>query len=111
MGKYRTGKSFILDLMIKYLQASQKEQGPSTLPRAGRELKQKGATIATDSDKAKPGKYDIPQWLAKHGVDKQLNELFSADGFHFQGGSTTVTRGIYLYPQPFIKTVWDETTG
>jgi len=81
MGAYRTGKSFLLDIFLRYLSKAQ--------PAAASRTRNDGA--------------GLPSWLA--GADKKLAEGKEKDGsagFLWRPGMQKCTEGIWIWSQPFV---------
>lgn len=100
MGSYRTGKSFLLDLFLKYLDY---EALSAEFPIEDDILQQK--------DRETGAAFKIPGWLANK---KQMTEDLSLDkqkeseesrGFHWRGGAAKCTEGIWIWSRPFVKTI------
>lgn len=98
MGAYRTGKSFLLDMFIRYLCAEEHPIGKQT-PR-------------------EDGDFEIPAWLAEHGTfaeDAQENAQEAGSstkvgGFNWRGGASRVTEGMWIWSIPFIRHATIEET-
>jgi len=97
MGAYRTGKSFLLDLMIRYLSAPRVTEDKQ-------EPREKGLT---------EGAFKPPQWLLHHGDMRETrNEEErprtsagpSIGGFNWRGGQARCTEGMWIWSTPFVQT-------
>jgi len=90
MGLMRTGKSLLLNFIVKYLEANEDARGSPDVPASGRQYEIDGKST-----------YPVPKWLRE---TESMGES-SAGGFHFRGGDETATQGIYIYPNPFVQEV------
>eukprot|EP00397_Hematodinium_sp_SG-2012_P008849 GEMP01008918.1.p1 GENE.GEMP01008918.1~~GEMP01008918.1.p1 ORF type:complete len:618 (+),score=105.59 GEMP01008918.1:140-1993(+) len=96
MGAYRTGKSFILDLFIRYLHAS--------------EHLSEDHQVAREVGPCKP-----PAWLAEHGSLNEMDIMLTPrkengdkggklGGFNWRGGAARCTEGMWIWSEPFVRT-------
>mmetsp|Transcript_64535 Transcript_64535/g.120101 ORF Transcript_64535/g.120101 Transcript_64535/m.120101 type:complete len:583 (-) Transcript_64535:41-1789(-) len=87
MGAFRTGKSFLLDVMLRFLRAE----------AAGKKNEQSGPERGSQSGEA----YPVPEWMRG-----QLEGSGEAnDGFRFKGGMDKCTEGIWIWSVPFKRVV------
>lgn len=91
IGSYRTGKSFLLDLLMRYLRYSHE-------PSAGSGFKEWTYGKSTETE--------IPAWMYGPGADHEyISEgLDNNSGFTWRGGMDKCTEGIWMWSQPFIRT-------
>lgn len=83
MGAYRTGKSFLLDLFLRYLRSRQ-----STSPGS--------------SDFSQ--EHTIPEWLLLEGnviCEGRTNDVGKI-GFEWRGGMDKVTEGLWFWSRPYV---------
>eukprot|EP00746_Dinoflagellata_sp_MGD_P135675 gnl/MRDRNA2_/MRDRNA2_69722_c0_seq1.p1 gnl/MRDRNA2_/MRDRNA2_69722_c0~~gnl/MRDRNA2_/MRDRNA2_69722_c0_seq1.p1 ORF type:complete len:794 (+),score=150.62 gnl/MRDRNA2_/MRDRNA2_69722_c0_seq1:86-2467(+) len=90
MGAYRTGKSFLLDLMRRYLEYEsltelQNKTHVAAQPELQRELGEQG------------GRYQVPAWLEKG------ENLEREGGFAWREGQDACTEGVWIYSKPYVK--------
>lgn len=101
MGAYRTGKSFLLDLLMRYLRS-----------RARREASQHAeATSRSRNTNTKPWSYGQddgrapPDWVLE-GDAQKISEgntgVSDARGFGWRSGKEKCTTGIWLWSKPFV---------
>jgi atlastin len=90
VGAFRTGKSFLLDLFLRFLQWSENTglQLPADPPRAN----------------------SVPEWLTAGGSHLQegnaeAKEEDQKPGFLWRGGQDRTTTGIWMYDKPFVRTL------
>lgn len=83
MGAYRTGKSFLLDLFLRYLTYRTEN------------------LVALDK-KSSGNKY--PEWLVHEGevISEGRTGLTGKIGFEWRGGMDKVTEGLWLWSRPFV---------
>lgn len=105
MGQWRTGKSFLLSLLMRYLRhRAWKETGGGA----------KGGSVPTTQEKAKPSEpwtYNtkepppIPEWI-KHGNSDAIAEgaggSNASRAFAWRGGGDKCTNGIWIWNKPFV---------
>eukprot|EP00933_Yihiella_yeosuensis_P033494 TRINITY_DN2719_c0_g4_i2.p1 TRINITY_DN2719_c0_g4~~TRINITY_DN2719_c0_g4_i2.p1 ORF type:complete len:583 (+),score=118.18 TRINITY_DN2719_c0_g4_i2:88-1836(+) len=97
MGAFRTGKSFMLDLFLRYLRYEADH----------------GTDNSNASAPARGGEeeYPLPAWIRDAGEclegAKDLPDEVVADteGFRFKGGMDACTEGIWIWSEPFIRTL------
>ena len=87
MGAFRTGKSFALDIMLRFLRYEARSniaqlEGP---PRGDGQA------------------YDQPSWLRGERLEGSTDA--ANDGFRFKGGMDSCTEGVWIWSQPFKRTV------
>mmetsp|Transcript_58642 Transcript_58642/g.182142 ORF Transcript_58642/g.182142 Transcript_58642/m.182142 type:complete len:571 (-) Transcript_58642:18-1730(-) len=87
MGAFRTGKSFLLDLFLRFLRFGETEEGNEVPPARG------------------SGPFPLPAWMTAPGntIDGATDE--SSSGFRFKGGMDACTEGIWVWSQPFMRTI------
>mmetsp|Transcript_16346 Transcript_16346/g.37705 ORF Transcript_16346/g.37705 Transcript_16346/m.37705 type:complete len:581 (-) Transcript_16346:66-1808(-) len=85
MGAFRTGKSFLLDVMLRFLRA---EASGAKTELSGPE---RGSGEA----------YPVPEWM--RGQLEGSGE--ASDGFRFKGGMDKCTEGIWIWSKPFKRIV------
>ncbi|CAK0840456.1 unnamed protein product [Prorocentrum cordatum] len=85
MGAFRTGKSFLLDMFLRYLRFEE-ERGP--------------AKIVDAPTRSKETPFPLPDWMTSAG---SLLEGAGdrKGGFSFKGGMDAVTEGIWVWSEPF----------
>ena len=94
MGAYRTGKSFMLDMLMRYLTHQE-----------GMELRQfeipEGFQIGGEDDGARP------DWLeaGKEIIGGVGNAGDDKNGFRWRAGMDKCTEGIWIWSKPFMRTV------
>eukprot|EP00746_Dinoflagellata_sp_MGD_P009061 gnl/MRDRNA2_/MRDRNA2_118272_c0_seq1.p1 gnl/MRDRNA2_/MRDRNA2_118272_c0~~gnl/MRDRNA2_/MRDRNA2_118272_c0_seq1.p1 ORF type:complete len:612 (+),score=165.12 gnl/MRDRNA2_/MRDRNA2_118272_c0_seq1:92-1927(+) len=96
MGAFRTGKSFFLDLMLRYLRYQEETGNHEADENAGLKPPRE-----TDKDV-----YDIPAWLLHKG--DVLTEGTSDEdetGFRWRGGMDKCTEGIWIWSRPFVRVI------
>lgn len=88
MGAFRTGKSFLLDLFLRFLRY-EAAMGPST-------------DAPTVRGTGEP--FPLPAWVTSAGshIEGASDDV---DGFRFKGGMDACTEGIWVWSEPFIRTI------
>lgn len=108
MGTYRTGKSFLLDLLMRYLRhrAAKEEQMTNVSEEIGSSQPARRFHQEWSVDCAEKGvTLPLPEWV-KEGDSNRISE--GADGreddrgFGWRGGKEKCTSGIWLWRKPFI---------
>lgn len=97
MGSWRTGKSFICRLLIRYLNLMEANQGKLT---------------ESDPDWRYMDEDTVhPAWVNKNqemkvdgyeGNEKGLKRRLSRKGFEWRGGVDRCTEGVWLYEKPYV---------
>lgn len=94
MGAFRTGKSFLLDLFLRFLRyeeqcasAGMDPVGPATVPRGSGE------------------DFPLPAWLTSAGNKIEGASEDHIDGFRFRGGMDACTEGIWVWSEPFLRKI------
>ena len=88
MGAYRTGKSFLLDLFLRYL----------------RHMESNGSS--SDNNEVEPSA--IPAWLMTEGAQVTEGRVEEGKGFQWRGGMEKCTQGVWIWSHPFVITRGDE---
>lgn len=85
MGAFRTGKSFLLDLFLRFLrweadhpQEAQEAAGAEQVPRGSED-------------------YALPTWITSAGAALE-GATDDSEGFRFKGGMDACTEGIWIWP-------------
>jgi len=99
MGAFRTGKSFLLDLFLRYLRHEQKAAGEGQF--AGTTERPSAPERGGDAT------YPVPDWLTAAGAIIEGGGD-NADGFRFKGGMDHCTEGIWVWSEPFLRQIKGE---
>jgi len=99
MGAFRTGKSFLLDLMLRFLRYEAKCQKDGVEPEAfnppERGVGEDGKTLIP---------CPLPAWITSQGGTLEgVGE--EPDGFKFKGGMDVCTEGIWVWSDPFLRII------
>ena len=96
MGAYRTGKSFLLDLFLRYLRSVSKDHSEKLASEAV-------ASDAMDHSDSRPG-HVIPRWLTREGdmIVEGGTDDKGSKGFQWRGGMDKCTQGIWIWSEPFV---------
>jgi len=86
MGAFRTGKSFMLDLFLRFLRSGEGALEGTKVPR--------GSVEDTE--------LPIPSWL---GATEKLEGADGESGFRFKGGMDVCTEGIWVWSEPFVRKI------
>lgn len=113
MGAYRTGKSFLLDLFLRYLEYEAENAGLSAASNfeAGLDGAAALAKSQNESDERSTGtSFQLPPWMLAQGnltetVDNADGTSSPARGFSWRGGASRCTEGMWIWPTPFVKTM------
>jgi len=116
MGTYRTGKSFLLDLLTRYLKrkAAREELAAKEDPLFKSEEEQAPPVFKGSCEAASDGwrfgednrqKKSPPEWVLE-GDSKRIHEGSklddASDGFAWRPGKDKCTQGIWLWSSPFV---------
>eukprot|EP00490_Sorites_sp_Unknown_P025588 CAMPEP_0114676554 /NCGR_PEP_ID=MMETSP0191-20121206/49376_1 /TAXON_ID=126664 /ORGANISM="Sorites sp." /LENGTH=585 /DNA_ID=CAMNT_0001947717 /DNA_START=89 /DNA_END=1846 /DNA_ORIENTATION=+ len=91
MGAFRTGKSFLLDLFLRFLRweadhpEEAKEAAKVELPPRGGE-----------------DDFPLPTWITSAGAALE-GATDDSEGFRFKGGMDACTEGIWIWSEPFMR--------
>lgn len=95
MGAFRGGKSFMLDLMLRYLNYT--EAHPEEMQREN---------VGTIPARGGTDEYPIPQWLAEAGASVSEGSSASDEsGFRWRGGMEKCTQGIWMWSKPYVRII------
>lgn len=83
MGAYRTGKSFLLDLFLRFLRA---QEAPPDINEENTEAS------------------GIPPWLMREGgvISEGRTKDIGKVGFEWRGGMDKVTEGLWIWSKPYV---------
>lgn len=104
MGAYRTGKSFLLDLLLRRMRSKSREDAAKNAHK--RESGDNGASLEEDKWKYDDEKMDrpLPSWVyegnATHIVEGKPGK--ARTGFEYRGGPQRCTQGIWIWSHPFV---------
>lgn len=105
MGMYRTGKSFLLDLLLRYLRISSSNGGEPTAAAMQPGKEQPSAAAITNFEPSKVWRMgektypaDAYSWLGGERISEgQTNER----GFHWRPGIEKCTKGACVFQRAF----------
>ncbi|EER17105.1 atlastin, putative [Perkinsus marinus ATCC 50983] len=97
MGAYRTGKSFMLDLFLRYLRyTDDKEDSDYPLGHS--------AALNARRSSSLDDKFKAPGWLVAQGDSLQEGQQATdSHGFHWRPGMDKCTEGIWVWSVPFVR--------
>jgi len=99
MGAFRTGKSFLLDLMLRFLRYEAKCQKDGIEPEKF-EPPERG--VGEDGKTLIP--CPLPAWItASGGTLEGVGD--EPNGFKFKGGMDVCTEGIWVWSEPFLRVI------
>lgn len=96
MGLYRTGKSFFLDLLMRYLNAQEEE---ADLPEKAHPRVHPNAWRFNETE------MDHPEWLRCSGTGRSeriVEGHLDDNGFPWRAGAQKLTRGIWMWSAPYV---------
>lgn len=109
MGAFRTGKSFLLDMMLRFLRYEQKCRDEGVEPDVGDKLPAFSYQGPAGTQAAAP-EYTMPEWITSAGpcLEGVGDE---PDGFRFKGGMDACTEGVWVWSEPFLRIINGEKVG
>ena len=105
VGDFRTGKSFLLDLMLRYLRWSNdkkdKELKPVVLNNISEWLSYGGQYINEGNLSASSSSTTTDN--NDNDTINSSSQKYQSNGFNWRGGKERTTTGIWMYGKPFIQ--------
>lgn len=91
MGAFRTGKSFLLDLFLRFL------RWEADHPEEAKEANKVEAPPRGGEDD-----FPLPTWITSAGAALE-GATDDSEGFRFKGGMDACTEGIWIWSEPFMR--------
>jgi hypothetical protein len=110
MGTYRTGKSFLLDLLMRYLRTraireDKEEENENEQPNNGLVKEAAGKKPKTPWTLGTEEEMPLPEWV-RQGDATHISEgakgVSCERGFGWRSGKDKCTNGIWLWSKPFV---------
>jgi len=95
MGAFRTGKSFLLDMFLRFLRYEE-ECGPALV-------------VDGPPPRSKETPFPLPAWMTSAGSLLE-GAHDRGGGFSFKGGMDACTEGIWVWSEPFVRTIQEGGT-